>query len=118
MKKILEENDESKITGILKNMYLEKQTLSESDIIELKKYDTEDYALLGIIGLLINCKARILLGKKQSYDTEIEQMCNEIEIPYYALEEIAEKYLDDDFSEEPEVVLRKVMLEYPANRTT
>ena len=118
MKKILEENDESEITDILKNMYLEKQSLSESDIIELKKYDTEDYAFLGIIGLLIESEARILLGKKQSYDTEIKSMCDEVDVPYSVLEEIAEKYLDDDFSEEPEVVLRKVMLEYPANRTT
>ena len=39
--------------------------------------------------------------------------CNSVDIGIEVLEEIADKYLDDDFSEEQEVILRKVMLEYP-----
>ena len=115
IRKILEENYESEITKILINIYKNKVELSGADIIELKKYETEDYALLGITGLIINSKARILLGKKQPYEPEIRRMCEEVEIPFSVLEEIARKYLDDDYSEEQEVVLRKVMLEYPKN---
>lgn len=110
---MLDSKYESEIIALLKKRYLNKIPFSEVDIIELQNYETEDYALLGIIGLLIDNKPRILLGKKQPYDIDITKWCNSVEIGIEVLEEIADKYLDDDFSEEQEVVLRKVMLEYP-----
>lgn len=113
LKTFLSTNYESEIIALLKKVYQDNTTLSEVDTIELKNYETEDYALLGIIGLLIDNKPRILLGKKQPYDIEIMNWCNSIDIRIEVLEEVVEKYLDDDFSEEQEVVLRKVMLEYP-----
>ena len=113
IKEFLDCNYESEIIAFLKNQYLNKVSLSQADIIALKNYETEDYALLGIIGLLIDNKPRILLGKKQPYDFEIMNWCNSVDIGIEVLEEIADKYLDDDFSEEQEVILRKVMLEYP-----
>jgi len=113
IKNLLSTNYESEIIALLKEIYQNKATLSKVDTIALKNYETEDYALLGIIGLLIDNKPRILLGKKQPYDIEIMNWCNSIEIGIEVLEEVADKYLDDDFSEEQEVILRKVMLEYP-----
>lgn len=65
---VLSTNYESEIITLLKKIYQNKVTLSEVDTIELKNYETEDYALLGIIGLLINNKPRILLGRKQPFD--------------------------------------------------
>lgn len=113
IKKLLSTNYESEIITLLKEIYQDKAILSEVDTIELKNYETEDYALLGLIGLLIDNKPRILLGKKQPYDIDIMNWCNSVDIGIEVLEEVADKYLDDDFSEEQEVILRKVMLEYP-----
>ena len=113
IKTILTKNYESEITAILKEHFKNEVTLSKVDIRALKNYETEDYALLGIIGLLIDNKPRILLGKKQPYDIEIMNWCNGIDIGIEVLEKVADKYLDDDFSKEQEVILRKVMLEYP-----
>ena len=113
IKTILAKSYELEIIALLKEIYQDKATLSEVDVLELKKYETEDYALLGIIGLLIDNKPRILLGKKQPYDIDIMNWCNSVDIGIGILEEIADKYLDDNFNEEQEVILRKVMLEYP-----
>jgi len=109
---LLSTNYESEIIALLKKLYQNKASISEVDTIALKNYETEDYALLGIIGLLIDNKPRILLGRKQPYDLEINKMCNAVIINLEVLEEVAEKYIDDDFSEEQEV-----MLEYPKKQT-
>ncbi|MCI2230278.1 hypothetical protein MC378_13955 [Polaribacter sp. MSW13] len=111
--KFLQDNYESDLIAFLKQVYLNKTKISESDIIELKEYETEDYALIGVIGLILNNKPRILLGKKQPYDGEIQKMCLEIQISQNDLVDVADKFLEDDFSEESEFILRKVMLEYP-----
>ncbi|OAD39925.1 hypothetical protein [Polaribacter atrinae] len=111
--KFLQDNYESDLIAFLKQVYLNKTKISESDIIELKEYETEDYALIGIIGLILNNKPRILLGKKQPYDGGIQKMCLEIPASQNDLVDVADKFLEDDFSEESEFVLRKVMLEYP-----
>ena len=100
----------------LKKIYRNKTRLSEFEKMEMKEYETENYALLGIIGLVLQNNPRILLGRKQGFDQEIKQMCEIVEIPESDLFDIAEKYLDDDFSEENEFILRKVMLEYPKER--
>ncbi len=109
----LQEHYESDLIIFLKRIFKNKTIISESDKNELKAYETEDYALLGIIGLILNNKPRILLGKKQPYDQEIKLMCDKIPVSQNDLIDIADKYLDDDYSEEGEFILRKVMLEYP-----
>ena len=111
--RFLEEKYESDLINYLKNIYLSRAEVSESDKVEMREYETEDYALLGIIGLILNNKPRILLGKKQPYDQVIQQKCSEVTVSHRDLEEMAEKYLDDDFRDESEFILRKVMLEYP-----
>jgi len=63
--------------------------------------------------LLIDNKPRMLLGRKQPYDIDIMNWCNSIDIGIEVFEDVADKYLNDNFSEEQEVVLRKVMLEHP-----
>ena len=72
IKNILLNNNDSEIKSHLVNFYKNNIVLSYSDIYELKTFETSDYALMGIIGLLINSKARILLGKKQVYHSEIQ----------------------------------------------
>ena len=108
--------NESELIVYLKNIYRYKTRLSESDKIEIKEYQTENYAILGIIGLILQNNPRILLGRKQGFDQEIRQMCEMVVIPESDLFDMAEKYLDDDFEEENEFILRKVMLEYPKER--
>tara|TARA_R110002033_G_scaffold37974_1_gene77153 strand:+ start:4034 stop:4390 length:357 start_codon:yes stop_codon:yes gene_type:complete len=115
IKNLLLNNDDSEIKSHLINFYKNNIVLSNSDIYELKAFETTDYALIGIIGLLINSKARILLGKKQVYHSGIQNWCKAIETTDEDLMLIADKYLDDDFEDEPEFILRKVMLEYPSN---
>ena len=112
---LLYEGSETEIFAFLKSLYSENRKLSEMDIKILKAYETTNYAMIGLIGLLINSKARILLGKKQDYYSDIQNWCKAVETTYEDLMLIADKYLDDDFENEPEFVLRKVMLEYPAN---
>lgn len=115
IRKLLKENYEANIIPVLKKLFVSSFHFSSEDITELKNYETEDYALIGIIGLILKNKARILLGKKQPFDIEIKLWCTKIEVSLTEMEEIAMKFLDDDFSEEQEVILRKVMLEYPKN---
>ncbi|MBG7612333.1 hypothetical protein IU405_08745 [Polaribacter sp. BAL334] len=112
----LKNNSESDVIELLKKLYASNTKISEYDKIKLQEYETADYALLGIIGLILDNKARILLGKKQVYDKEIQEKCKQYPISQNDLDEIANKFLEDDFSEESEFILRKVMLEYPKKR--
>ena len=112
---ILNQGYEIDIFAHLKHLFIEKSKLSEMDIKILKAYETTNYAMIGLIGLLINSKARILLGKKQDYYSDIQNWCKAIETTDEDLMLIADKYLEDDFDDEPEFILRKVMLEYPAD---
>jgi hypothetical protein len=117
VKEIIDANYEAKIIDELKKIFYAKTPLSQEDITELNNYNTEDYALLGIIGLLLNNKPRIILGRLQPYDREIREMCINFEIDMeITLKQIADKYLDDDYSEDLEIVLRKVMIEFPKKR--
>jgi hypothetical protein len=61
----------------------------------------------------LNNKPHILLGKKQVYNNEIQNMCKKITTCQSDLANVAFKFLDEYFSEESEFILRKVMLEYP-----
>lgn len=115
---ILNNNFKREISPLLKDLYRNNKTLSNEDIIALNNFETFDYDLNGIIGLLINSKARIALGKKQPFDKEIQDWCKKIEITFEDFKIIANKYLEDDFKEEPEHILRYVMLEYPYNPNT
>ena len=112
----IKNNCESDLMEWLKKLYTNDAKISESDKIKLQEYETADYVLLGIIGLILDNKARILLGKKQVYDKEIQAKCKQYPISQNDIAEIANKYLEDDFSEESEFILRKVMLEYPKKR--
>lgn len=114
--KFLQDNYESELITFLKKIYQEKKMLSEVDKKEMTEYETGDYALLGIIGLILKNKPRILLGKKQPYDKEIQDMCRLISVSHEELADMADKFLEDDFIEDSEFVLRKVMLEYPYER--
>tara|TARA_R110001632_G_scaffold1883_4_gene8467 strand:+ start:7971 stop:8342 length:372 start_codon:yes stop_codon:yes gene_type:complete len=100
----------------LKEVYKNKIELSQREVNLLKEKEIYDYILLGIIGLLINNKARILLGKKQPFDLEIQQWCSEVTIDLSDLEKIADDYLEDNFSNDSEYIVRKVMLEYPKDK--
>jgi hypothetical protein len=115
IKNLLLNSNDSEIKSHLINLYKNNIVLSNSDIYELKAFETTDYALMGIIGLLIDSKAHILLGKKQVYHLDIQNWCKTIETTDEDLILIADKYLDDDFEDEPKFILRKVMLEYPSN---
>lgn len=117
IKDLLYNHSNHEILETLKNAYRNKETLSEEDAMILKEFETYDYDLLGMIGLFVNCKARISLGKKQPFDQEVQDWCAKIEISFQDFEIMADKYLDDNFSEEPEHVLRYVMLEYPNKRS-
>ena len=65
---------------------------------------------------MINNKPRILLGKKQPFDLEIQQWCSKVTIDLSDLEKIADDYLEDDFSNDSEYIVRAVMLEYPKDK--
>ena len=100
----------------LKEVYKNKIELSQREVNLLKEKKIYDYILLGIIGLLINNKPRILLGKKQPFDLEIQQWCSEVTIDLSDLEKIADDYLEDNFSNDSEYIVRTVMLEYPKDK--
>jgi len=100
----------------LKEVYKNKIELSQREVSLLKEKEIYDYILLGIIGLLINNKPRILLGKKQPFDLEIQQWCSKVTIDLSDLEKIADDYLQDDFSNDSEYIVRAVMLEYPKDK--
>lgn len=97
----------------LKTVYKNKVVLSRNEISLLKEKEVYDYLLLGVIGLLIENTPRILLGRKQPFDLEIQHWCEAIKIDLTDLEKIADDYLEDNFTEDSEYILRTVMLEYP-----
>ncbi len=115
LEKILEESYESEIIDFLEGIYLNKTQLSESETIKLNNFKTSNYALLGIIGLILKEKGRILLGKKQTYAHHIQTLCLKIPTNYSDLVIIADWDINKDLNEVEEFVWRKVMLEYPAN---
>ena len=103
----------NEIASSLKEIHVHKVDLSQNDIKLLSDFEVYDFALLGIIGLLIRSIPRILLGRKQPLDIEVNKWCSEIKIELSDLEKIADDYLEDNFSETPEYILREVMLNYP-----
>ena len=110
---MLNEGTEIDIFDYLEPLYLENRKLSETEIKTLKAYDTSNYAMLGLIGLLVNCKARILLGKKQTYYPKIQKLCLKVPTNRTDLEIIADWDINRDLNEVEEFIWEKVMLEYP-----
>lgn len=113
IKQLLEKDCEFELIAVLKLCYKNNVNLQEEDIEALKNHKSVGYAFNGIVGLLINNKARILLGKKQKVDHEITAWCTKIKHTEKDIQVIAMNFLKDDFSEAPEVILKKVMIEYP-----
>lgn len=115
LKDILEQRNESEMMDVLEELYLKSTTLSKSERIALNNFKTTNYALIGLIGLILNDKARILLGKKQNYYHQIQKLCLKVPVNYSDLEIIADWDISRDLNEAEEFVWRKVMLEYPAS---
>jgi len=113
MRELLENHSEHELILSLKDLFRESKVLTDEDKKCLNSYDTSDYALIGIIGLLLRSLPRILLGKLTPFEGEIRDWCQKVHVEENVLENIADKYLNDDFSEEPEFILRKVMIHYP-----
>ena len=113
LKETLENNSDYDLIYILKKLFFsgKKFTNKEKEVLDL--HITEDYLLMGMIGLILNCKARILLGSKQPFDADIKNACDNIRITREEMETFANYYLDDDYSKAPEEVIRNVMLSYP-----
>ena len=103
----------NEIIDFLKNVYKNKTLLSKQEKNVLLELEVYDYILFGIIGLLTNDKPRILLGKRQSFDVDIQEWCSEVKIVLADLEQIADDYLEDNFTEFSEEILRNVLLIYP-----
>lgn len=112
----IQNHSEYELLAYLKGVHEQSLPLSPSDAEALLIYETEDYAVMGVIGLILHSKAHVLLGRKQPFDAEIKRMCGAIEVSQQEISEMANRYLDDDFTVESEFVLRKVMLEYPRRR--
>ena len=113
IKEILDKHSDYELIDIFKKRFFggEKLTAKEKKIVN--QYVTEDYLLMGVIGLILECKARILLGSKQPFDMDIKNACKNIRITLDEMEVFANYYLDDDYSQVPEEVIRNVMLSYP-----
>jgi hypothetical protein len=117
LEKLLEQNCESEIIDVLLKIYFEKTKLSKSELIALNNFKTSNYALLGIIGLLLNEKGRIILGQKQPHNHQIKTLCLEIITTLSDLEIIADWDINRDLNEVELFVWTKVMLEYPNNNS-
>ena len=113
LKETLENNSDYDLIYILKKLFFsgKKFTNKEKEVLDL--HITEDYLLMGMIGLILNCKARILLGSKQPFDADIKNACDNIRVTREEMETFANYYLDDDYSKVPEEVIRNIMLSYP-----
>lgn len=101
------------LTHILKERFLSNIPLSIEEENIVLETEVFSYDILGIIGLLTKDKPRILLGRLQPFDTEIQQWCKEFPIILADLEKIADDYLEDNFTDYTEQILRDVMNEYP-----
>ena len=101
------------LIDILKKLFFGRKKFTEKEKELLNLHITEDYRLMGVIGLILNCKARILLGSKQSFDIDIKNTCDTIKVTLTEMEVFADYYLEDDYSKIPEEVIRNVMLSYP-----
>ena len=113
LKKTLENHSDYELIHILKKKFFDGEKFTTKELNILKLYITEDYLLIGIIGLILQCKARILIGSKQPFDMDIKNACDTIRVTLNEMETFAERYSDDDYSQEPEEVLRNLMLSYP-----
>lgn len=106
----------NEVIEFLKSCYKNKISLSLEEQRILLETEVFSYNLLGIIGLLTKDKPRILLGRVQPFDVEIQNWCKEFKIVLADLEKIADDYLEDNFTDYTEQILRDVMNEYPKNK--
>lgn len=104
------------LIAILKERFQSNIPLSIEEEKMVLETEVFSYDILGIIGLLTKDKPRILLGRLQPFDTEIQQWCKEFPIVLADLEKIADDYLEDNFTDYTEQILRDVMNEYPKER--
>lgn len=116
IKNFFENHSESEQVAFLKAKVKENTPISELDRIFLNEYISEDYALIGLIGLLLNDESRILLGTLQPFDKDVYKLCTGKNIKVEILERVANDYLDDNFNEAQEFVYRKLMSEFPKER--
>lgn len=96
----------------LKNLYKAGGSLNSEEVQAFMDWKTYNNTIIGLIGLLTQSKAKILIGKK-NYDFEVQTWCEQVDITHNDLENIAMDYLDENFEDEPEYILREVMLLYP-----
>ena len=68
------------LIDILKNRFESNIPLSKVEEKIVLETEVFSYDILGIIGLLTKDKPRILLGRLQPFDTEIQQWCKEFTI--------------------------------------
>ena len=101
---------------ILKERFLSNIPLSKEEEKIILETEVFNYDILGIIGLLTKDKPRILLGRLQPFDSEIQQWCKEFSIVLADFEKMADDYLEDNFTDYTEQILRDVMLAYPKDR--
>jgi len=113
LKDKLTTHTENELHDFLLELYTRKIKLTSEDIEDLSSYDSTSYSLLGIIGLLLNEKARVLLGRKQTYHKKIQELCSSIEVTRHDIEVIADWDIKRNLSETEQYIFEKVMLEYP-----
>ena len=110
-------HSESEQISFLKDHMICSTQFEENDLNFLQEYVTEDYALIAVIGLILNDGPRILMGTLQPFDEKLKVLCLEKKINKKILEDVAEKFISDDFNEASEFVYRKLMSEFPKDRS-
>lgn len=113
IKDFFENHSESEQVTFLKEKVKDGVSLTDLERQYLNEYVSEDYALIGLIGLILDDERRIFLGTLQPFDQEINQLCMEQNINIKILEQVANDYLDDNFNQAQEFVYRKLMSEFP-----